>query len=135
MNLQNNKDVRVLINTQLKMQEAVAVMKKMTKLENIEIIDSKQYTKKGYIGKVVKKHIFIMLELPSDIDIQTEIQKAQKEINQTTKFIENAKTKLNNPKYVNSAPEHLVQETKDKLQELEHKLEQLQSKLIHLQNV
>jgi len=135
MGLGNDRQAKIKILTSKDLSTAQGIIEKMSKSENITIENSNQFQQKGFIGAIVKKDIYILLEISDSIDIQDEIKKCQKEIADTQKQISSMQGRLNNPKYVNSAPEHLVQETRDMLEQNKDKLDKLSKKLIHLQNV
>ena len=135
MNLGNDKTAQVKILTHKDLSNGLSIIQKMSKSENVTLENTDQYQQKGFIGAIVKKDIYILLEISDSIDIQAEIKKCQKDIEATQKQIGSIQGRLNNPKYVNSAPEHLVAESKEMLEQNQDKLEKLQKKLIHLQNV
>jgi len=135
MGVENNRETCVKILTNKELQSAEGIIVKMAKTNNIVFESSTEYQQKGFIGSIVKKDIYILLEISDNIDLEEEMKKCQKEIANTQKQIANCEGRLNNPKYVNSAPEHLVQETRDVLEQHKDNLEKLNKKIIHLQNV
>ena len=135
MGVENNRETCIKILTPKELQSAESIISKMSKTNNIRFENSQDFQQKGFIGSIVKKDIYILLEISDNIDIAAEITKCDKEIANTQKQIANCEGRLNNPKYVNSAPEHLVQDTRDTLEQHKDNLEKLNKKLIHLKNV
>jgi len=135
MNLGNDRSAEVKIISSKNLQPGISIIQKMSKTDQIIIENSENFQQKGYIGSIVKKDIYILLEISDNIDVEAEIKKCQKDIDSTHKQVGSLQSRLNNPKYVNSAPEHLVKETREMLEQNQDKLEKLQNKLIHLQNV
>lgn len=109
------------------LESNIEVIKKLARLENIEI--SNKINRPGdHIGFVVEG-IEIFVNLGGVIDFDKEKERLQKEIDDISKYVTTMEKKLGNAGFVDNAPAEVVEQEKEKLQTSKQTLTKLEQQL------
>lgn len=132
MNIAPGKPLQVLLKNadtedQRKLSNSAALLKKLAKLESIDIFSSDSETPLAVTQLVGDMEVLVpMADL---IDKEQEIARLKKELEKLAQEKNRLQGKLSNPNFVDRAPEAVVQKERDKLSSAESAVTKLQSQL------
>ncbi|MDX9971001.1 MAG: valine--tRNA ligase [Candidatus Gracilibacteria bacterium] len=102
-------------------------LKKLARLEKIEITDNKQSEKNAKYFTVKEFEIF--LPLIDMIDLEAEKKKLKEEIENKGTYIKSLETKLANKTFTDKAPKAIIEQTESKLKETKDEIDKLNAQL------
>jgi valyl-tRNA synthetase len=106
-------------------------LKKLARLENIEITDKKQSEKNAKYFTVKEFEIF--LPLSDMIDLEAEKKKLKDEIENKENYVKSLEAKLENKTFTDKAPKAIIEQTESKLKETKDEIEKLSTQLKDLE--
>ena len=127
------KKLKVVISAGNKkgmLEENVAVIKGLARLENLQIEETVEKPE-GHVG-FVEGGAEVFVDLTGIVDFEKEKKRLQDEINSLQKYTKGLEGKLSNKSFVDNAPEEVIVKEKEKLEESKTKLEKLEGQVSNL---
>lgn len=138
-NIASSKNVKVQILIEnrsvidnLRLRDFDRHIKKLARIENLELIENKDEISKNSAAKVISGVGNVFLNLEGIINIDKEKASTEKEIKNLENYIKGIEKKLSNKEFTEKAPEAVVTQEKEKLEKANTQLKELQNYLKQL---
>ncbi|MEI6288404.1 MAG: valine--tRNA ligase [bacterium] len=127
------KLVKVVMMTKSKealINEQVAIIKKLARVEDLQIIENNQKPENSISAIAGEVQIFLLLT--GLVDVSAEKIRLEKEVSETEQYIEMLSKKLANTEFVQNAPPKVVDLEKEKLAKAHEKMIKLKQQVVDL---